>query len=237
MRAVLFPMLFFRAVLFASLQVAIALYFMASGVSRSWHESEAYWIITALLANVVTFFLLRRVSRNNDLRYLDNFKLKTPAWRKDVLLAIGLTVFSVPISMLPNIFLAERLLGSSDVAFALFYRPLPMGVILVGFLWPLTQGLVELPFYFWYLMPRLENRLRNGWTAWAIASFFLALQHTTLPLIFNVDFILWRLGMFLPFALFVGLCIKLRPSLLPYLMVVHAIIDFVAIAMLLTVPD
>jgi hypothetical protein len=31
--------------------------------------------------------------------------------------------------------------------------------------------------------------------------------------------------MFLPFALFVGLCIKLRPSVLPFLMIGHALVD------------
>jgi hypothetical protein len=41
--------------------------------------------------------------------------------------------------------------------------------------------------------------------------------------------------MFLPFAFFVGLCIKLRPRLLPYLMVAHALIDFAAVGVLLTV--
>ena len=44
-------------------------------------------------------------------------------------------------------------------------------------------------------------------------------------LILNGPFILWRLGMYLLFALFVGLLLKLRPSLLPYFAVIHALID------------
>jgi len=79
-------------------------------------------------------------------------------------------------------------------------------------------------------MPRLEKRLANGWLAWAIASLFLSLQHCTLPLIFDGRFFLWRAVMFLPFALYIGLIIKLRPRLLPYLVIGHAVIDFLTLS-------
>ena len=74
-----------------------------------------------------------------------------------------------------------------------------------------------------------------GWLAWLIASFFLAAQHIFLPLILDGGFILWRLGMYLPFALFAGLMIKLRPTLLPYYMIVHALIDVSAVAVYLMI--
>ncbi|HEX5808751.1 MAG TPA: hypothetical protein VFY25_08815, partial [Anaerolineales bacterium] len=66
--------------------------------------------------------------------------------------------------------------------------------------------------------------------AWLIASLMLAVQHMFLPLMLDGRFILWRLGMYLPFALFAGFMIKLRPSLLPYYMIVHALIDISAVA-------
>jgi hypothetical protein len=36
--------------------------------------------------------------------------------------------------------------------------------------------------------------------------------------------------MFLPFALFIGLALKLRPQLLPYFMIIHALVDFATLA-------
>ena len=89
----------------------------------------------------------------------------------------------------------------------------------------LTIAFAELPTYFGYVMPRLEAQLKNGWVAWLIASFFLAAQHMFLPFILDGGYLLWRLGMFLPFALFTGLVLKFRPALLPYFMVVHALMD------------
>jgi hypothetical protein len=35
--------------------------------------------------------------------------------------------------------------------------------------------------------------------------------------------------MYLPFALFVGFLLKLRPTLLPYYMIIHALIDISAV--------
>jgi membrane protease YdiL (CAAX protease family) len=97
--------------------------------------------------------------------------------------------------------------------------------LVVGFLFPLTIAFAELPSYLGYVMPRLAAQLKNGWIAWLIAAIFLAAQHCFLPLILDGRFMLWRLGMYLSFALFIGLLIKLRPSLLPYAVIIHALID------------
>ena len=107
----------------------------------------------------------------------------------------------------------------------MLFRPLPTWAFVVSFLFPFTIWFAELPTYFGYAMPRLEAQLKDGWAAWLIASFFLAAQHMFLPLILDGGYLLWRLGMFLPFALFTGFVLKLRPGLLPYFVIVHALMD------------
>ena len=225
-------MLFFRGILFAVFQAVIALLFLAMGKKGPWHLSEGYWVITGLLTNFVTFFVLVRLFRSEGIRYFDNFRFVKAGWWKDLLIFLGLMVVSFPLTSLPNTFLAKELLGSVEVSGELFFRPLPLWVIILGFVWAIGQGLVELPTYFAYAMPRLEKQLKNGWSAWALASFFLAFQHVTFPLIFDWNFILWRLGMFLLFAFFTGLCIKLRPRLFPYMMIGHTLMDVVIVVML-----
>ena len=106
---------------------------------------------------------------------------------------------------------------------------------MVGLLFPLTIAFAELPTYFGYVMPRLAPQLKSGWLAWAVASFFLAFQHCFLPFILDGRFLLWRLGMYLPFAFFAGLLLKLRPSLLPYFVVMHALIDISTLSVYLMV--
>jgi hypothetical protein len=61
------------------------------------------------------------------------------------------------------------------------------------------------------------------------------LQHLTAPLLFDARYLLWRALMFLPFAVWVGLVLRWRPRLLPYLAAVHVLMDFATALMLLPV--
>ena len=218
-------MLFCRLGLFAAFQALIALFFLSRGSSDPWNQSERLWIISGFLTNVVVFIILFRFLRTEKQGYFEGLRFIKDDWWKDLLITIGFLAIAAPLTYFPNVLLSGALFGSQEAAAALFFRPVPLWVLVIGVFWALTQGLVELPTYFSYIMPRIEKTLRSGWLAWVLASFFLSLQHIAIPLIFNLDFILWRFGMFLPFAFFIGLCIKLRPRLFPYLMISHAIMD------------
>ena len=61
----------------------------------------------------------------------------------------------------------------------------------------------------------------------------LAVQHAPMPLLFDARFIVWRLFMFVPFALFVGLVLRWRPRLLPFLIVIHGLMDMSLMLMVL----
>jgi len=106
------------------------------------------------------------------------------------------------------------------------FQPLPEWAIrVVAVVFPVTIALSELSNYYGYVMPRLKTLTRAGWQIVILVGVSHALQHITLPLLFDVRFMLWRFGMFLPFALFVACLINWRPSLLPYLMVIHGLLD------------
>jgi hypothetical protein len=158
-------------------------------------------------------------------RYLDILRFSKATVGKDVLWLLGSSVVGIPIMAAPMNTLAALIFGDSMAPIQMMFRPLPGWALILGFLFPLTIAFAELPTYFGYVMPRLAMQLKNGWIAWLVAAFFLAAQHCFLPLILDGRFILWRLGMYLPFALFAGLLLKLRPSLLPYMAIVHALID------------
>jgi hypothetical protein len=227
-------MLIVRPVLFALFQLLIAGGLALTGSPTAWDESAAWWPFSVLFTNLVTVALLIWLFRREGARYLNIARFSGNTLWKDLGIVILLFVLAVPISTLPNIWLADLLFGSSEVAFSLFFRPLPFWAGLISFLMPITIAFAELPTYFGYVMPRLEKQLSNGWLAWVLASFFLAFQHIAVPLILDWRFMLWRIGMFIPFALFVGLVLKLRPRLFPYLMIGHALIDAMLIVTVLT---
>lgn len=228
-------MLIARTLLFAVFQGLIAALLSLSGVASPWQASAAWWTISALLANLVTIALLAWLFRTENRRYFDFIPFSRQTIWKDLGLVLLLMLVLAPLTMLPNQGLARLLFGSEEIAFNRMFQPLPLWAVIASLLFPLTIAFAELPTYFGYAMPRIEKQLGSGWLAWAVASFALALQHVTLPLILDWRFIVWRLGMFIPLAFVMGLSLKLRPQLFPYVMALHALLDLTTVAILFTV--
>jgi hypothetical protein len=221
-----------RTVFFALFQILIAGFLYMSGSATPWEEAAAWWTISALLTNLVSIALLGWLFTRENLRYFNFIPASQKTFWKDLGFTILIFIALMPLAILPNIWLARWLFGSEEIASALMFRPLPQWARMLSLLFPLTIAFAELPTYFGYVMPRIEKQLGNGWLAWALASFFLALQHITLPLIFDWRFIIWRLGMFIPLAFLLGLSLKFRPRLFPYLMTMHALLDFTTVIMI-----
>lgn len=212
-----------RLILFTLFQAVFAAGFALAGRTDAWNASAAWWPAVVTLANLVCLFLLVRLYRAEGKRYWDVFRIERGTWKSDLLLMLAVLLVSGPISMLPNSLLASALFGDPNTAMRLFLAPLPaLGVGVALVLFPITQGLVELPYYFRYIMPRLKT---NPWLAWVLASIFLGIQHLAVPLRWDGAFLLWRGLMFLPFAFLVGAVLKWRPRLLPYFAAVHILID------------
>ena len=172
----------------------------------------------AFLANFVSIYLLGRLYQAEGKRFFDIFTFSRTAWKKDLLWFIGLSIIAMPLVGAPREPLAKAIFGDSMIATNMLFRPLPTWAFVLSFLFPLTIAFAELPTYFAYCLPCLEAQLKNGWLAWLITSFCLAAQH-----------------MFLPFALFTGLVIKLRPALLPYFVIVHALLDVTTVLVYLMI--
>lgn len=220
-------MLVHRLVLFGLWQVVLAAGLALGGASAPWATAAAWWPVPATLTNLTSFFLLRQLAAREGLRYgeLVNADFRREHLGKDLLALLGVLLLTGPIAMLPSSGLATLLFGDEALAVAMFIRPLPMWGVGLAVLFPLTIALGELPTYFGYVMPRLSARWSNPWGALLASAFFLSAQHITLPLLFDTRFLLWRLLMFFPFALFLGVVLRWRPRLLPYLVGVHVLMD------------
>lgn len=228
-------MLASRSVLFLVFQLLIALVLTLAGMPSAWSESARWWTFMAALANLASMYLLVRVFNAEGKRYWDAIRFSRPTVKTDLIWFFLSSLIGIPIAGAPMNLLGAAIFGDPMTPTYMLFRPLPTWAFLLSFLFPLTIALAELPTYFAYVMPRLADQLKNGWLAWLIASLALAVQHMFLPLILDGGFILWRLLMYLPFALFAGLMIKLRPTLLPYYLISHALIDVSAVTVYLMV--
>jgi len=227
-------MLPIRLLLFAGLQAVLALIFFLIGKSNSWSLSANWWPLVVFIANMICLFLLIRFYKAEGDRFWNIFKFHKDTVGKDLLALLGFLVVAGPIGFLPNILLGNLLFGNFNLATEMFLRPLPMWAVFGSILlFPLTQGLVEIPTYMMFVMPRIEKGGLPRWASILLPTLFLAAQHIAIPLVFNMNFILWRFLMFLPFALLVALVIKWRPRLLPYIAIIHVLMDISTAIMLL----
>jgi hypothetical protein len=227
-------MLVHRLVLFAAVQGAIALVYFVFGVPDAWERSIAWWPLAATVTGLCSLALLRRSLRLEGRRYRDLLRFDRAHLRADVRTTLLLVAAAAVLTLAPNIGLAALLWGDPAIAVDMFVRPLPLAaalVLLIAF--PLAIGLSELPVYFGYVLPRLRRLLRRRLPAIVITAAVLSLQHVTLPLVLDWRFVVWRALMFLPLALLLAVVLDRRPRLLPYLVLVHILLDIGAAAQVL----
>jgi hypothetical protein len=229
-------MLFSRVSLFVGFQALFAAGFWIAGSTGAWDESAAWWPFTVTLTNVVCLVALVTLFRTEGANYWRIFQIRRETVKGDLLALLGTLVLLGPVSFLPNILLANWLFGDAQSALNLLVRTLPLWAAVGGLvLFPVTQGLAELATYFFYVMPRLEVQGVSRWQAVTLTSLVLGLQHVGVPFLLDGRYLVWRGLMFIPFAFLAGIVLRWRPSLLPYMAVIHILMDAAFAAMLLSV--
>ena len=219
-------MLFSRIALFFLFQALVALLYFISGSASAWEDSADWWLLTVPAANIVCIILLVNIFRAEGSRYWDLFRIDRKHILGDVLIVLASFAIGGPASYFPNVLLGGWLFGDPNATLELFVRPLPMLAVFAGiFLFPITQGLAELPTYFGYVMPRFESGGMNKILAVSLPALMLGLQHVAVPLLLDMRFIAWRALMYIPFAFFSAILLHWRPRLLPYMAIIHILMN------------
>ncbi|HEX7975922.1 MAG TPA: hypothetical protein VF498_16050 [Anaerolineales bacterium] len=219
-------MLFARILLFFVIQALLAFGFALAKVPSPWENSANWWPLIVLAANSVCLLLLVNFLRREGGRYWDLFKIDRSHILRDVLMLLSSFLIGGPLSVIPNIILGGWLFGDPNATMALFVRPLPLWAAWTGIvLFPLSQGLVELATYFSYIMPRFQKQGMNLVLAISLPALMLSLQHLAMPFLVDIRFILWRGLMYLPFAFFSAILLHRRPRWLPYMTIIHTLMN------------
>ncbi|MDZ7797801.1 MAG: hypothetical protein U5N56_12525 [Candidatus Marinimicrobia bacterium] len=194
---------------------------------NSWGTSEKYWLLTATLTNIVSIALLFVLFKRDGNRYFNIFLFSRESIKKDLFIFFVLALVSVPLVFVPGYFLSMIIWGDPNVPTEMMFGPIEkwlVYILLVTF--PVTIAFAELATYFGYIMPKLKEQLKRKWLAVFLPVLFLSIQHCTLPFIPDINFIIYRSLVFLPFALLIGISIYYRPSLFIYFAILHGIMDF-----------
>jgi hypothetical protein len=224
----LFSLLGSRLVLFIFFQAIIAL------IASSWQISEKYWLLAATLTNIVGIVFLVFLFRADGKSYFSLFKINKSDIKKDILIFAGITSLTVPIVFASNYFLSLLLWDNINIPTKMMFGTIEKRLVyILLFVFPITIAFAELATYFGYIMPKLQQQLKNKWLAVFLPVLFLSIQHCTLPFIPDINFIIYRALVFLPFAAIIGVSIHYRPSLFTYFAILHGIMDFGAVLMFL----
>jgi hypothetical protein len=222
-------LLFSRLLLFAVFQVLIAL-FLSSII-----ESEKYWLLSATLTNIVSIAILIILLKRDGIKYFSLFRFSKQNRLTDFLIFLGLLLISMPVILIPSLSLSNLFWGNTTYYHQVLFQTIPKCLIyflLVVF--PVSVVFAELPMYFGYIMPKLKNHVKYNWSIFLLPVLFLSLQDCTLPMVFELKFIIFRGIMYLPFSFMLGFALFKRPSLLPYMSILEGIIYTLPVIMQLT---
>lgn len=223
-----------RSLLFLAFQTLIALIFLFIDSSDAWNASAAWWPIANIFTNIICLGLLINLYKWEGSNFWAIFRIEHKSIKTDLLFMLVFLLFGGLIGYLPNILIARWIFGEPQIALSMLVRPLPAwaSVISVAF-FPILQGLVEIPMYMLFIMPRLEAEGMHPWMSVGLVGFWLSAQHVFAPFVLNGRFIVYRLVMFLPFAILMALVMRTRPRLMPYMAVMHVMMDMSVAVMFL----
>jgi hypothetical protein len=227
-------LLFGRTGLFLTIQALFALGFYLAGSTTAWNAGAAWWPFVVTIANLICLTAMGSLVRKEGSSYWSIFRIQREHIKGDLLALLGTMLVVGPIAYFPNPLLASWLFGDPRSVLDLMVLPLPMWAAVASIvLFPITQGLVELPLYFSYVMPRLSARRFPDLRPVILPAIMLGVQHFAVPFAFDLRFITWRALMFIPFAFAAGIILHWRPRLLPYMVIIHVLMDMSFAMMLL----
>lgn len=218
-----------RTLLFLAWQGAAAAILAMTGTADSLDAAVAWWPVSIVGANLTTLAVLLWLLRREGGSYREIVRVDRRTIGRDLLALLGVTLLASIAASVPSALISMALWGDPVTGSSMMFRPVPIWAATFALIaFPVTIALSELPTYFGYAMPRLALLSRRWWLAILICAGGLAVQHCALPFLPDWRFLIWRGLMYLPFALLLALVLAWRPRLLPYLMVVHGLLDFAA---------
>ena len=215
----------------------------------SWTASFPWWPFQMIAANFVCFAILWKLTRQDGEPFRDLYFRpfgtdlvagKLGGWlgprrfehrALTVLRDAGLFLGILLALGLPAIAAARLIETQIPTAVEISrYGPLPLWALLsVTLLLPLTMPLAEVPWYFGYFFPKLEQLssatgTRHAWSsALVITTLAYSVQHCFQPLLFDARFLTLRAVMLLPLLVLIAPIVRVIPRFMPYILVLHAL--------------
>jgi len=196
------------------------------GAEKPFARSAAWWLWFVTVANVISIYCMARSGAAEGLRLRDIYFAKRSTWKGDLLWFLGALAVTALVAQAPGAILATLLWGGPSIPNNMLFGAIPVPAVYPLFaLMPTSHALAELPLYWGYVAPRLRAAGMNRWLVILIVGSVLSFQHLCFSFQPDWRYAVWLAVKFLPFALWTGFVIDRRPTVLPWLMGGHFLLD------------
>lgn len=186
-----------------------------------------WWTIVATVINILTIVILIIAARKNKMTYAEliNYQKGKTKISRIVIISVIILVLGVGGMYLSGLICYGVIPYLSPMMIA----PVPAFLAIVNFLpLPVTTALAEDGLY----LGCGVNSIRNKALAIAVPAFFYALQHSFIPTLFDVRYMLYRFFSFLPLTVVLCWYYYRKRDPMP-VMIGHALIDMMTVSWVL----
>ena len=206
---------------------ALIFVFGAIITKQKVEDISNWWSIVASIVNIVVIFLINVFTKKNKSSFweLINFqKGKTKARQ-----IIGISVLVLVIGMIGMYMAGFICYGIIPYAAPMMIAPIPVWLAVINVvILPISTAFAEDGLYLGCGVNQIQNKI----LAITIPAFFFALQHSFIPTLFDLKYIIYRFISFLPLTLILCCYYYKKRNPLP-IMVGHTIIDVATVLQIL----
>ena len=203
-------------------------------VNKSLNEISNWWSVVASAVNIMLIVFLVFVTKKADTSFLNLINYKKGVTKPKQIILISLLILLVGIG---GMYLAGFICyGVIPYAAPMMIAPIPLWLAIINVIvLPVTTAIAEDSLY----LGCGVNKIKNKYLAILIPALFFALQHSFIPVLFDVQYIVYRFLSFLPLTIILCWNYYKNRNPLP-IMVGHTVIDIItALQILMTsaVPE
>ena len=186
-----------------------------------------WWSIVASIVNIIVILILFFIARKNKSSYWELINYQKGKTKAKQITGISILILVIGIT---GMYIAGYLCyGIIPYAAPMMIAPIPVWLAVINIvILPVTTALAEDGLYLGCGVNQIQNKL----LAITIPAFFFALQHSFIPTLLDLKYIIYRFVSFLPLTLILCWYYYKKRNPLP-IMVGHAIIDMATVIQIL----
>lgn len=186
-----------------------------------------WWSIVASVVNIITIIILVIVAKKMKITYskLINYEKGKTKVKQVIIVSLIVLVFA---SIGMNI-AGLICYGVIPYAAPMMAEPIPVALAIINFITlPITVPFAEDGLY----LGCGVNSFKNKYLAVLVPAFFYALQHSFIPVLFDVKFIIYRFICFLPLTIILCFYYYKKRNPVP-VMIGHALVEMASVILVL----